>query len=240
MRLYYIRHAQSTNNALVDRTGSDDGRSHDPPLTDIGHEQAAIVAAYLASGPKRATPPGDDVKDLLGFGITHLYCSLMDRAIATARHIARELHLPLVGDTELFEAGGLFLDDPVTGERVGRAGRSASDLRETYPELTVPEDVGEEGWWNRPFETYEERAPRAKRVWSRLLERHGGSSDRVCIVSHGDFFKWLSAEILRCDWSTPVWLSMNNAAITRFDIEPGLVRLCYLNRTDHLPSELIT
>lgn len=240
MRLYYIRHAQSTNNALIDRTGSNEGRSHDPPLTDIGHKQAAIVAAYLANGPRRATPPGDDVKDLLGFGITHLYCSLMDRAIATARHIARELHLPLFGNRDLFEAGGLFLDDPVTGERVGRAGRSASDLRATYPELIVPDEVGEEGWWNRPFEALEERAPRAKRVWTALLAHHAGSNDRVCLVSHGDFFNWLSAEILGCDCPTSLWLDMNNAAITRFDLDSAFVRLRYLNRTDHLPSELIT
>jgi broad specificity phosphatase PhoE len=32
MQLYYIRHAQSENNDLWDRTGSDQGRSEDPKL----------------------------------------------------------------------------------------------------------------------------------------------------------------------------------------------------------------
>lgn len=240
MRLYFVRHAQSTNNALVDRTGSEEGRSHDPPLTDIGHKQAAAIAAFLAVGPKRATPPGQDVKDLLGFGITHVYCSLMDRAIATGRHISRQLGLSLVGDLDVFEAGGLFLDDPQTGTRVGLPGRSRSDLNEHYPDLVVPDEVGSEGWWNRPFEGIEERAPRAHRVYAKLLERHGDSDDRVCLVSHGEFFNWLAAQILGWNAPSALWLDMNNTAVTRFDISRGVVRLRYLNRTDHLPSELIT
>lgn len=240
MRLYFIRHAQSTNNELIDRTGSEQGRSHDPPLTDAGHKQASILGAYLAAEPQRFAAPRGDSKDLLGFGITHLYCSLMDRAIATARHISRELHLPLIGNSELHEAGGLFLDDPISGERIGLPGRSASDLRATYPELVVPEEVGEEGWWNRPFETYEERAPRAKRAWKMLRDRHGRSEDRVCVVSHGDFFNWLAGEILGWNMSEPIWLDMNNTAITRFDISSDLTIVRYVNRTDHLPPELIT
>lgn len=240
MRLYFVRHAQSTNNALSDRTGNEEGRSHDPPLTDIGHNQAELVAAYLAAGPGKATPPGVDAKDLLGFGITHLYCSLMDRAIVTARHISRSLRLPLVGHSEIFEAGGIFQLDSETGERKGLPGRSASDFHTTYPELELPPEVGEEGWWNRPFEAMDERARRAKRVWKSLIQQHGRTNDHVCLVSHGDFFNWLTAEILGCDSPSSLWLDMNNTAITRFDISGGYVRLRYLNRTDHLPPELIT
>lgn len=240
MRLYFVRHAQSTNNALVDRTGSEEGRSHDPPLTDIGHAQAEAVASYLAAAPSGVVPPRRDGKDLLGFGITHLYCSLMDRAIVTARHIAASLDLPLVGHTELFEAGGLFLEDPKTGERTGLPGRNADQLREAYPKLIVPEEVGEGGWWNRPFESYEERAPRARRVTDMLLERHGHTEDRVCIVSHGDFFNWLTAELLGWESTRGVWLDMNNTAISRFDISGGMTVVRYLNRTEHLPPELIT
>lgn len=240
MRLYFVRHAQSTNNALVDRTGSEEGRSHDPPLTETGHKQASIVAAYLAASPSGAVPPREDGKDLLGFGITHIYCSLMDRAIVTARHIARELRLPLVGNSEIFEAGGLFMDDPHTGERRGLAGKNADELRAAYPELVVPPEVGGEGWWNRPFESYVERAARAKRVAATLLARHGATEDRVCIVSHGDFFNWLTGELLGLDSPRSVWLDMNNTGITRFDVSPALIVLRYLNRTEHLPPELIT
>lgn len=240
MRLYFVRHAQSTNNALVDQTGNEEGRSHDPPLTEKGHRQAELVAAFLASGPSSVTPPGVDAKDLLGFEITHLYCSLMDRAIVTARHIARELKLPLVGHPEIHEAGGIFLQDPDTGERVGLPGRSRSDFREHYPELVLPDGIDENGWWNRPFESMEVRPLRAKAVWKELLERHGRTDDHVCFVSHGDFFNWLTSEIVGCDSPSSVWLDMNNTAIARFDVSGGYVRLRYLNRTDHLPPELIT
>ena len=81
MRLYFLRHAQSTNNEITDRTGTEDGRVEDPPLTPIGHRQAELLGRYLAAGPTSAEPPGMDSKDLRGFAITHLYCSLMDRAI---------------------------------------------------------------------------------------------------------------------------------------------------------------
>lgn len=240
MRLYYVRHAQSTNNALFDETGSDQGRSHDPPLTETGHRQAAAVAAYLAAVPTGTVPPREDGKDLLGFGITHVYCSLMDRAIVTARHIARELHLPLVGHAEIFEAGGLFFDDPETGERSGLPGKNAAELRAAYPELIIPPEVGETGWWNRPFETYEERAARAKRVVAMLIERHGGTEDRICLVSHGEFFDWLSGELLGLDSPRSIMLAMNNTGVSRFDISAGFVVVRYLNRTEHLPPELIT
>jgi len=186
------------------------------------------------------TRPDGDAKDLLGFGITHLYCSLMDRAIVTAKHIARVLKLPLVGHSELHEAGGIFRQDPDTGERVGLPGRSASDFRSSYPELVVPPEVGEKGWWNRPFESVGDRALRAKRVWKMLVDHHGHRDDHVCIVSHGEFFNWLTAEILGCDSPSSMWLDMNNTAITRFDYSRDNLRLRYLNRTDHLPPELIT
>jgi broad specificity phosphatase PhoE len=47
--------------------------------------------------------------------------------------------------------------------------------------------MGEEGWWNRPFEAELHRPERARRVLVELLQRHGGSNDRVAMVSHGAF-----------------------------------------------------
>ncbi len=40
MQLYIIRHGQSFNNALWDRTGGGNGRLPDPHLTEIGQQQA--------------------------------------------------------------------------------------------------------------------------------------------------------------------------------------------------------
>ena len=47
MELYIIRHAQSSNNALADERE----RVCDPHLTELGRQQAELLAAHLAAGP---------------------------------------------------------------------------------------------------------------------------------------------------------------------------------------------
>ncbi|HBG59948.1 MAG TPA: histidine phosphatase family protein, partial [Anaerolineaceae bacterium] len=50
MQLYYIRHAQSENNAILERNGykSEEGRHADPQITTMGFEQAKLLAEFLA------------------------------------------------------------------------------------------------------------------------------------------------------------------------------------------------
>ena len=47
MQLYFIRHGQSTNNALWDSTSEEKVRVEDPELTDIGKKQAQHLAEYI-------------------------------------------------------------------------------------------------------------------------------------------------------------------------------------------------
>ena len=47
MRFYFIRHGQSVNNAIYEATGGSDGRSEDPQLTEIGQQQARLLANFL-------------------------------------------------------------------------------------------------------------------------------------------------------------------------------------------------
>jgi 2,3-bisphosphoglycerate-dependent phosphoglycerate mutase len=82
MTLYLIRHAQSTNNDLYDRTGSSLGRVEDPELTSLGVRQARILADYLAEGSDRDRE----------YGFTHLYTSLMVRSVATATAVSLNEH----------------------------------------------------------------------------------------------------------------------------------------------------
>jgi 2,3-bisphosphoglycerate-dependent phosphoglycerate mutase len=77
MQLYYIRHAQSENNALWEATGSDEGRSSDPELTEIGKQQITCLAQFLKTGDPVLGNRRMDAQNLAGFGLTHLYCSLM-------------------------------------------------------------------------------------------------------------------------------------------------------------------
>ena len=54
MHLYIIRHAQSANNELYATTGGSKGRQADPPLTELGHRQAQVLARALAARPDGA------------------------------------------------------------------------------------------------------------------------------------------------------------------------------------------
>ncbi len=238
MIFYFIRHAQSANNALYDATGEDVGRVQDPELTELGQRQAARLAETLRAGHPGAraedgTPGG-------GYGITHLYCSLMVRAALTAEAVGQALGLAPVGWLDLHEGGGIWLADGATGEPVGLPGNPRSVLARRFPRLVLPPEVGEAGWWNRDFEKKEERLPRAERVIRRLLEVHGGTDDRVAVVSHGGFYNYVLCAALGLPRSESFWFVSNNTGISRLDFQNGSVDVMYLNRTDFLPGEMIS
>jgi 2,3-bisphosphoglycerate-dependent phosphoglycerate mutase len=243
MQFYFIRHGQSENNALWKRTGSGEGRSEDPELTEVGQQQTEFVAQFL----RRADPPdcksggsGGDIQNVAGFGITHLYSSLMVRSVATGTTIAKALDLPLVAWEDLHERGGIYLEDEQTGERLGQAGKNRADFEAHYPDFVLPESLGEAGWWNRPFEEPEQRSTRVKRFLRDLMERHGHTDDQVAVVSHGGFYNDLLADILNLPDREGYWFALNNAAISRIDFDDERVGLIYLNRIDFLPEELVT
>jgi len=76
MKLYLVRHGQSTGNV----GGTLMGQS-DHPLTELGEEQARAAAARLAP-----------------FGPMPVHCSDLPRAVATAEHIAGAWATPAAGD----------------------------------------------------------------------------------------------------------------------------------------------
>ena len=87
VRLYLVRHAESTWNA----EGRVQGQA-DPPLSEMGVTQAAQLAARFRGEP-----------------ITAVYASPLQRARQTAEHIAAALNLTVHGDERLKEHNmGLF------------------------------------------------------------------------------------------------------------------------------------
>jgi len=245
MQLYFIRHAQSQNNELWAQTGSWDGRNEDPDLTPLGREQARQLADFL--GQPRVPVPDRvwawDPQNLGGFGLTHLYCSLMVRAVATGTIIARALDLPLVAWQDVHEVGGIHHKDLESGHSRGLPGKNRAYFESHHPDLLLPKGLGEAGWWNRPYEEREERPPRARRFWNELLQRHGYTDDRVAVISHGGFYGHLMRAVL--DLPDGHWFSLNNVGITRIDFveveEYGQVlTVHYMNRVDFLPRELVT
>lgn len=240
MHLYFIRHGQSTNNALWAQTGSGQGRSEDPELTPLGERQAALLARFLGREASRAEVPTYNPKDVGGFDITHLYCSPMIRAISTAMYIAKELDLQPKVWRDVHEVGGIFLEDTESGEPVGLPGRTRGYFRERYPELVLSDDLGKDGWWDRPFEAREKRRARAEDVLEELMARHGDTGDRIALVSHGGFYSYLMGAILGLAQQDGVFFVMDNAAITRLQFESERTLVVYTNRTDFLPDALIT
>jgi broad specificity phosphatase PhoE len=238
MRLYYIRHGQSENNLLWDQTGSDLGRNEDPALTEKGMAQAKTLAQFIQA---RDAAQRDLPLKNKEFAFTHVYSSLMQRAAATGYETAKATNLPLVGWRDLHEWGGIYLNDREGGQPVGLPGKPRSFFERKFAGMVVPEDVGENGWWNRPYEGEEERIQRARNVLSKLIERHGGSEDRVAFFSHGGFFNVLMRELLGMDAQiNGAWFMMYNTAITCIEFKGEEIDIVYTNRVDFLTPDLIT
>ncbi len=229
MQFYFIRHGQSTNNRLWDDTGASIGRSEDPELTERGRAQVRTLARFLRTG-RDYTPPA-------GFGITRVYTSLMLRAVETGASIARDLGVPLSAWEDLHEGGGIYLND-TTGLRVGQLGKNRAYFAEHYPDLTLPEGLGEAGWWNRRvYEEEAQAAARAARFLADLRVRHGNSAEHIAVISHGAFYNYFLRALFEIKNG---WFDLNNTGITRIDFREDGVALIYANRVDFLPSDLIT
>jgi 2,3-bisphosphoglycerate-dependent phosphoglycerate mutase len=234
MRLFFIRHGQSGNNALWTRTQSNVDRVSDPQLTEIGKKQAEAAAQFLDKCLKTNS------SNEYGVGETHIYCSLMDRAIQSGLIIANKLSLPLNAHLDIHENGGLYLENPATAERTGEPGRTLEDLKTSYPGLILPEGTNPLGWWNRPFEERETRRIRAKKVLNDLVNRFGTTNATVLFVSHGGFYNYLLRSFLELREDTEVWFELYNAAITLFEISDDFKNLLYSNRFDFIPESIIT
>ncbi len=240
MQFYFIRHGQSTNNLLWYRTGSSQGRSEDPELSDLGQRQAHILAQHLRQSNPNVVTKGHDNQNLAGFGITHLYSSLMVRSLATGATIAQALGLPLVAWDDIHERGGIWLEDQQSGERVGQPGKNRAFFEARYPDLILPPSLGDAGWWDRPYETPEQWSTRAQRFLCELLERHGGTEDRVAVISHAGFYNELMTRLLALTSQNGYWFALNNAAITRIDFHADSTGVVYSNRVGFLPAEYVT
>ena len=87
-------------------------------------------------------------------------------------------------------------------------------------------------------ETPAEQRERAQRVAEIIDERFVGTEERVAVVSHGGFISSL-LRILLGDLEG-ISFDNHNTAINWLDYRDRRVEVCYLNRVDHLPPELVT
>jgi broad specificity phosphatase PhoE len=238
MELYIIRHGQSTNNALTNR----EDRGCDPPLTDLGRRQAELLAQHLATESQRVAPGTRGYQEP-GFGITHLYCSPMWRALQTAQPIGKALGLVPEVWIDIHEWGGIFLDLGEPEGIVGYPGKTRSEILEEFPNYILPEGITEEGWWSRDLEDRATFTARAIKVADALQERaQVGADERIAIVTHAGLSAFLMKALFRHLTEPDIfWYHHYNTAFARIDLvsnEP--LHLYYLNRADHLPPEMVT
>ena len=241
MQLYFIRHGQSENNALYDETGGSVDRKIDPDLTRIGHQQAQQLGEFLKIQRPALAKPRRDPQNVGGFKFTHIYSSLMIRALKTAGYVADALDMPITAWPEIHEGGGIYVDDEA-GVPQGLPGFPRSYFAQNYPKVALPEVVTEAGWWNRPFEPVEARVVRAQLVVKELVKRHGNTDDAVALVSHGEFFYNFIRALLDIPdkLGSEMWFVMNNCAMSRIDFNEGFTAVVYVNRCEYLARDLIT
>lgn len=221
MELYLIRHGQSTNNR------GNLPRNPDPPLTHLGEVQAGYA--------------GESLK---GKGITTLYCSPMLRALQTAKIIGDILSLPPHIFTGLHEWDGVWEDRGEEGI-IQLPGMNRVQMRELCPNVVLPDDVTDEGWW---FHEWEDGRPpqklryeNARLFLAHLKDNHLDTDDRVLAVWHGGSGSVHISTFLNVpDGVGYEPFSQNNAGISQMTITHEHIRLRYLNRIDHLPPDVVT
>jgi 2,3-bisphosphoglycerate-dependent phosphoglycerate mutase len=245
-RLYLIRHAQSTNNETWDGTPFHPGREPDPDITENGHRQAESLARHLAHPEAEPRQLPFAAVEETRFGLTHVYCSLMTRSIATAEYVADACGLGLEALPDIFEQHGIYhVND--AGEREGLPGPGRDYFEQRFPKLGLPDEVDGEGWWNRPYEQPAEFVARVGQVVGAIRGRLCASDDSIAMITHGDFIDQFVNELMGVDrhrhnyenhWVAN-W-TLHNTSITRIDFVGGAHNVVYLNRIDHLPNSLVT
>lgn len=199
MNLYLIRHGQTAHN----RDGVSLGRE-DAPLTDLGHQQAAAVAASLAGEP-----------------LDHIWCSPLARARDTAGALAAGRDLEPEVRQELIE-----LD---AGEAEGL---TFPELRERFGAF-LQEWVGPQGH-QAVMPGGESITDLDQRLAPVIAELRSATFRGVAVVSHNFVLRVLACRLLGLDAASFRSLSFDVASISAFVTEPRRVVVVRLNDTCHL------
>jgi len=235
MQLYIIRHGESANNALSAAEAAN--RVSDPPLTERGETQARKLADHLVlpAGPPPPSGASFDLQNRSGYRFTKLFCSPMIRALKTITPIAEVLGMSPEVWVDVHEQGGIYLEGSPD-----LPGLKRNEMESRFPGFVLPEGLKETGWWNRPQESETELVARSARVARELEDRFASTEERIAIVTHGGFGNCLLHALVNSEPDPGTYFRHQNTAISRVDFEEDRVNVCYLNRVDHLPTELVT
>ena len=218
MLLYLIRHGESTDNAgttpPLRADASDLDRQHalESHLTELGKLQADYAGAWLADK-----------------GITHLYSSLMVRALQTGEVLSRHTGVPVRAFAHLCE----YRTNPEF------RGLPLEEIERLFPTCRLPEECGEGGWWDRSVEDEAAAYTRAGCAARDLLSLHAHTQDRVAVVTHGLFGSALMSVLLGAPPCGYKRFLIGNAAVSLLEVTPETVRLDFHNYATYggRPSE---
>lgn len=247
MELYLIRHGQSVNNALMEDQYL---RVADPELTDIGKLQAQRLAEYLATALNhdalvRHQPDAPERQQHHAYGLTHLYCSAMHRALQTAQPIAQALGVPTRVWLDIHEHGGIYLKREGVAEGFG--GRTRGQILAEFPDYELDDvKITDDGWWlpqngEEDLAACQGRAIRVAETLNAWASDPARVGHRVGLVSHGTFIDALIKALLNNLPSASYYHLHYNTGFTRLDLRPGHeTHIRYINRITHLEPALIT
>jgi len=250
MNLLLIRHGESTNNRIAESTDYDSfmaARTSDPALTERGTQQALALARHLAESTAVEFLRPSAV-NRAGYGVTRLVVSPMVRTLLTAAPTAERLGLPLEIWPDIFEQGGLFEGNPQDETLRSYPGYTRAEFETLFPGVIVPPEVTERGWWRGGYEEMEECSERAAAVAARLKKMAAEEAEdlppvptTLAMVTHGTFMNQLLHHLLGVPDQSSMYFFHANTGITRIEFAvDGFRVLRYVNRTQHLPAELLS
>lgn len=226
MLITVVRHGQSEGNVASDQGLPD--RTSDPALTELGRQQAQLLADW---------PGWQDLAP------TRLFSSLLRRTIETADPLGTRLGLATEARADLFECGGPAQapwDRPTHFP-----GSPRSVLQALGSNVVLPEESTEEGWFPGPLERPHRAMLRALQAAQWLGELDEPS---VVVVCHGAFgCMLLNALVCPDELATvaadpdtgaedlPLVIGMHNTSTSVVDVAAGRrARVGWVNRVDHL------
>lgn len=197
--LIFVRHGETESNAVKRFMGH-----LDSPLSALGREQAAAVAARLSQTHVDA-----------------IYTSDLGRAAATAALIAAACKLPATSDARLRERhAGIF------------QGLSHAEAREQFPaeyaetEAPTPESAIPGG------ESAVDVRTRFVPFLDEVCQRHAGQT--IILVTHGAFIRTVLWHLLQSSYAVTRWARVDNTSISIILKERGRWILQTWNDTGHV------
>ncbi len=175
--MYLARHGQTMFNVIFGETKQDPG-IEDPPLTELGFEQAAALAEQCAE-----------------LDIHRIISSPYTRALETARMVANRLDIPVTVEPNVRERTAYVCD----------IGAVTSILAADWPHLDF--DHLDEVWWNREEETIPQFHDRCSAFRARMAAsedwQHTAIVTHWGFVRSMTGKRVGNAELVRCDPNAP-------------------------------------